>query len=77
MPVARGLYDCRFLAWLLVMKFVLLVPLDRIRTLLLSKGIDIAMGSLVSLVERASDLVAPIDGEHLKQLRGPISTPSA
>jgi len=69
MPVARGLYDCRFLAWLVVMKFVLLVPLDRIRTLLLSKGINIAMGSLVSLVERASDLVATIDGEHLKQLR--------
>lgn len=69
MPVARGLYDCRFLAWLVVMKFVLLVPLDRIRTLLLSKGIDIAMGTLVSLIERASDLVAPIDGEHLKQLR--------
>ena len=69
MPVERGLYDCRFLAWLVVMKFVLLVPLDRIRTLLLSKGVDIAMGSLVSLVERASDLVAPIDGEHLKQLR--------
>ena len=31
------------------------VPLDRIRTLLLSKGINIAMGTLVSLVERAQE----------------------
>jgi transposase len=69
MPVKRALYDNRFLAWLVVMKFVLLVPLDRVRTLLLSQGIDIAMGTLVSLIERAADLLDPIDGEHLKQLR--------
>jgi len=69
MPCNRALYDCRFLAWLVVMKFVLLVPLDRIRTLLLSQGVDIAMGSLVHLIERAATLVDPIDGEHLKQLR--------
>ena len=69
MPCERALYDCRFLAWLVVMKFVLLVPLDRIRTLLLSQGVDIAMGSLVHLIERAADLAGPIDGEHMKQLR--------
>ncbi len=69
MPCERALYDCKFLAWLVVMKFVLLVPLDRIRLHLLSQGVDIAMGSLVHLIERASDLAAPIDGEHLKQLR--------
>ncbi len=69
MPCQRALYDCSFLAWLVVMKFVLLVPLDRIRTLLLSQDVDIAMGSLVHLIERAADLAAPIDGEHMKQLR--------
>lgn len=69
MPVARGLYDCRFLAWLVVMKFVLLVPLDRVRTHLQSKGIDLAMGTLVHLIERAATLLDPIDGEHLRQLR--------
>jgi transposase len=69
MPSERALYDCRFLAWLIVMKFVLLVPLDRVRLLLLSQGVDIAMGTLVHLVERAADLVDPVDGEHMKQLR--------
>jgi transposase len=69
MPTERALYDCRFLAWIVVMKFVLLVPLDRIHHFLLAQGVDIAMGSLVGLVERAADLVAPIDGEHLRQLR--------
>ena len=69
MPCERALYDCGFLAWLVVMKFALLVPLDRIRTLLLSQGVDIAMGTLVHLIERAADLAGPIDGEHLKQLK--------
>ena len=69
MPCARALYDCRFIAWLVVMKFVLLVPLDRIRELLLTQGVDIAMGTLVHLIERASDLAGPIDGEHYKQLK--------
>jgi transposase len=69
MPTERALYDCRFLAWIVVMKFVLLVPLDRIHHFLRSQGVNIAMGSLVGLIERAADLVAPIDGEHLRQLR--------
>jgi transposase len=69
MPCARALYDCRFLAWIVVMKFVLLVPLDRIRLLLESQGVHLAMGTLVKLVERASRLLDSIDGEHLKQLK--------
>lgn len=69
MPCERALYDCSFLAWLVVLKFALLVPLDRIRTLLLSQGVDLAMGTLVHLIERAADLAGPIDGEHLKQLK--------
>jgi transposase len=69
MPCERALYDCRFLAWLVVLKFALLVPLDRIRTLLLTQGVDIAMGTLVHLIERAADLAGAIDGEHLKQLK--------
>ena len=69
MPCERALYDCRFLAWLVVMKFVMLVPLDRIRTLLLSQGVDIAMGTLVHLIARATTLADGVDGEHWKQLR--------
>ena len=69
MPCERALYDCNFIAWLVVMKFVLLVPLDRIRLLLLSQGVDLAMGSLVHLIERAANLADVVDGEHMKQLR--------
>lgn len=69
MPWERALYDARFLAWLVVMKFLLLVPLDRIRTLLLLQGVDLAMGTLVHLIERASHLVAPIDAVHMRLLK--------
>jgi transposase len=69
MPYNRALYDCSFLAWLVVMKFVLLIPLDRIRLQLQSQGVKLAMGTLVKLVERASKLLDAIDGEHLKQLK--------
>lgn len=69
MPCERSLFTCRFLAWLVVQKFVLLVPLDRIRRLLLTQGVDIAEGTLVALVAQAADLAGPIDGEHWKGLR--------
>lgn len=69
MPCDRALYDCRFLAWLVFMKFVLLVPLDRIRLALQQQGVNIAMGTLVSLIERAAKLADPVDGEHMKRLR--------
>jgi hypothetical protein len=68
MPCPRALYDCAFLAWLVVMKFVLLVPLDRVRTYLLSQGIDLAMGTLVHLITRAAGLADAVDGEHWRQL---------
>jgi transposase len=69
MPCQRALYDCRFLAWLVMMKFSLLVPLDRVRTHLQSQGIDIAMGTLVHLISRAASLGDAVDGEHWRQLR--------
>jgi len=47
---------------------VLLVPLDRIRRDLASRGIAVAMSYLVTQLERASDLLGPIDGEHWKTL---------
>lgn len=69
MPCNRALYDCSFLAWLVATKFELLVPLDRTRLQLQSRGIDLAMGSLVGQIERAADLLAAIDGYHMTQLR--------
>ena len=67
MPRPRAGYTCAFLAWLVFHKFVLLVPLDRIRRVLASQGIELSMGTLVSLIEWAADLLGPIDGQHWKE----------
>jgi hypothetical protein len=67
-PYDRSKITCDWLAWLVHGKFGLLTPLDRIRRDLAERGIPLAMGSLVSFIERAADLLAPIDGLHWKQL---------
>lgn len=59
---------CEWLAWLVYSKFVLLTPLDRLRRDLNERGIPIAMSTLVSLIERVADLLAPIDGLHWRKL---------
>jgi len=59
---------CEFLAWLVHQKFGMLTPLDRIRRDLAERGVPIAMGSLVSFIERAADLLAAVDGLQWKQL---------
>jgi transposase len=67
-PFARSKATCEWLAWLVHMKFVMLVPLDRLRRDLASRGIDLAMSYLVTQIERAADLLGIVDGEHWKQL---------
>ncbi len=67
-PYERSKVTCDWLAWLVASKFSLLTPLDRVRRDLKERGVPIAMGSLVSFIERAADLLAPIDGLHWKQL---------
>lgn len=67
-PFARSKATCEWLAWLVHQKFSMLVPLDRIRRDLLSRGIKLAPSYFVTQIERAADLLAPIDGEHWKQL---------
>lgn len=67
-PYARSKMTCEFLAWLVHQKFAMLAPLDRIRRDLGERGVHIAMGSLVSFIERSADILAPVDGEHWKQL---------
>ena len=69
MPCDRALYDCAFIAWVVTMTFAYLMPLDRIQAMLASQGVHIAMGTLVHLVERATELADAVDGEHMKQLR--------
>jgi transposase len=67
-PYARSKVTCEWLAWFIDQKFKLLSPLDRIRRDLAERDIPLAMGTLVSFVERAADLLAPIDGLHWKKL---------
>jgi transposase len=67
-PYARSKVTCDWLAWLVHQKFALLTPLDRVRRDLAERGVPLAMGSLVSFIERAADLLAPVDGVHWKQL---------
>ena len=67
-PYERSKITCEWLAWLVHSKFVLLSPLDRIRRDLAERGIPLAMSSLVTFIERAADLLAPVDGLHWKEL---------
>jgi transposase len=67
-PYERSKVTCDWLAWFVHQKFGLLAPLDRIRRDLVERGIPLAMGTLVNFVERAADLLAPVDGVHWKQL---------
>ena len=69
MPCKRALYDARFLAWLVTMKFGMLVPLDRVRLRLQSQGIDLAMGTLVHLIARAAKLATAVNQEHWRLLK--------
>lgn len=67
-PYPRSKVTCEWLAWFIHQKFGLLSPLDRIRRDLAERGIPLAMGTLVGFVERAADLLAPIDGLHWRKL---------
>ncbi len=67
-PFARSKATCEWLAWLIHQHCVILTPLDRIRRDLACRGIHVAMSYLVSQLERAADLLGPVDGAHWKQL---------
>ena len=67
-PYDRSKVTCEWLAWFVHQKFGLLTPLDRMRRDLAERGVPLAMGTLVSFVERAADLLAPVDGYHWRQL---------
>ena len=67
-PFARSKVTCDWLAWLVWMKFVMLVPLDRIRLDLKGRRVHVAMSFLVDQIRQASELLEGIDGVHWKQL---------
>lgn len=67
-PFEGSKVTCEWLAWLMVSKFRLALPLDRLRHYLGAQGVALSISMLVSQVEWAADLLDPIDGEHWKQL---------
>jgi hypothetical protein len=69
LPCPRARFTCGFLAWLATMKFVLLVPLNRIHRLLESPGVHIAKSTLVRLIDLAATLAQTIDGVHWTELK--------
>lgn len=69
LPCPRAKFTCGFLAWLVTMKFVMLVPLNRIHKLLKRQGLVVPRSTLVRLIEIASDLASSVDGAHWKQLK--------
>ncbi len=69
LPCPRAKFTCGFLAWVVTMKFVYLVPLNRIRRGLRRQGVNLAKSTLVRLIELASDLAAAVDGAHWKEIK--------
>ncbi len=68
-PYERSKVTCDWLAWFTAQKYLLLTPLDRLLRYLRLQGVHLSMGTAVALVERASDLLSAIDGEHWRQLK--------
>ncbi len=60
-PIPKGLFTSQFLARLVVEKYVLGRPLERVVTALRSDGLEVAKGTLVGSLEATSALLAPLD----------------
>lgn len=67
-PYERSKVTSAWLAWVVYMKFVMLVPLDRLRRDLATRGIPLATSTLVGFIERAADLLKAVDGHHWQTL---------
>ena len=59
-PIGKGRFTSRFLARLLVEKFVLGRPTHRIAAALAHDGLDLAEGTLAGVLPACSDLLAPL-----------------
>jgi transposase len=67
-PFERSKVTCEWIAWFLTQRFLLLVPPDRLRRALHAQGVPLSESFLVTQIEAAADILAPIDGEHWKDL---------
>jgi transposase len=59
-PIAKGLFTEMFLARLLVNKYLLGQPLYRIGVALAHEGLSVAQGTLVGVLAKVNDLLAPL-----------------
>ena len=69
LPWAGSQFTPEFVALVVYMKFVLMVPLDRMQKALAAQGADLPLSTLVYIIARAAELLGPIDGEHWRQLK--------
>ncbi|HMV70007.1 MAG TPA: transposase, partial [Myxococcota bacterium] len=76
MPCERSKFTCAFLAWLVTMKFSLLVPLDRIRRHLQRQGVDLPESTLVHLIDMAADLASKDVSAYPHPTRCPTPPPA-
>ncbi len=60
-PIPKGLFTSQFLARLVVEKYVLGRPLERVVTALGDDGLEVAKGTLVGSLQAVSTLLAPLD----------------
>ena len=64
-PIPRGNLSAAFLANLLVLKFALALPLERILLLLSVQGLDLSPGSVTGMFERIIDYLRPLHAAYL------------
>jgi hypothetical protein len=69
LPCPRSKFTCGFLAWVVYMRFVLLVPINRIYHHLRRQNLGVPRSSLIRLIEIGSDLAGAVDGVHWKELK--------
>jgi len=60
-PISKGRFTAQFLARLLVEKYVLGLPLERIVAALGGDGLEVPKGTLVGALKALLDLLAPLD----------------
>lgn len=69
-PFPRSKATPGWLAWLVCQRYRLLVPIDRLHRYLGAQGLPLSKSYLSEQLDRAAELVDPIDGEHWRDLLG-------
>jgi transposase len=67
-PFPRSKVTGEYVAWLVVQRVKLLIPVNRLARYLGAQGVALSKSMIVSMNEAASEILAPIDGEHWREL---------